>query len=160
VLVLSLTIVAAIVVCALFVPTLLFKLAGRGSDDSKREAGAQIEKHVDTFATAVVGSSTDPAGPSATDLNELASHASLRYATERSGGALVALWVDGRDRAGGLFGTFDVHECYTISLHGLGTAGAGSQVTHLPDCKAVLDRLAAQQPTLHPSAGPSPSPSR
>jgi hypothetical protein len=153
ILVVSLAIVIAGAV--LLLPTLLLQLTGPSSDKAERDARAEIDQQVHTYATRVVGDSTSPAGPSTVDLNEFAGRASLDYTADRSEGALVALWVDGRARASGAFGAHDVNECYTIRLHGLGTAGAGSQVTHLPDCRAVSDRIAAEKRTAHPTSSPS-----
>jgi hypothetical protein len=147
-----LSLLVVVVAAALFLPTLLFKLAGRGSDDSERQARTEIQQHVDAYAPRVVAASTGPAGPSTADLHKLALDASLVYAPERSSDALTTLWVAASAPAGGLFGPHQVLECYTITFHALGTADAASQITHLPNCKPVTDRIAATQANPRPTA--------
>jgi len=141
---------ALVVAGILFVPTLLFRPAARQSEQGEREARVLIARRIDTYAAQVVSHSAGPHGPPPAELAEFGRQGSLLYATERSGDDLTALWVTADAQVGGLFGPYAVYECYTIGLHDLGTASAGSQVTHLPDCKAVNARLTAQMPTPRP----------
>jgi hypothetical protein len=142
---------ALIVAGLLFLPTLLLQPSKHESDESQRRARALIAQRIDKYATQVVSESTTPAGPSPVDLANLGDQASLMYTADRSGSALTALWVMASAGAGGLFGSYDVDECYTVSFHNLGTPAAGSQITHLPDCGTVLTRLKAQPWTPRPT---------
>jgi hypothetical protein len=138
----------------LFLPTLLTGPSQRQSEKDEREARAQMAQRIDTYAGQVVAHSVGPGGPSTGDLTKYGEPASLRYAPERAGDALTALWVMARAEIGGLLGPYVIYECYTINLHDLGTPTAGSQVTHLPDCTAVNSRFNALTPTPTISSGP------
>jgi hypothetical protein len=140
-----------IVAGILFLPTLLLRPAQRQSEKGEREARALIARRIDTYAAQVLSHSTGPDGPPPAELAELGDQASLFYATERSGDTLTTLWVIARAQTGGVLGPYVVYECYTIGLHDLGTAGAGSQVTHLPDCNGVNARIKARMPTPSPT---------
>jgi hypothetical protein len=149
--VLVLSLVVASVVVVAYLPTLLFKFASRDSDKAARQARAGIEQHVDAYAARVVAASPTPAGPTAADLREPSYRGSLAYVPERSGAALTALWVEASDRTGGLFGAYDIRECYTITFRDLGTASATFQVTHLPDCRGVDARIMAERASARPT---------
>lgn len=132
-----------IVAAVLLLPKLLF---GQ-SADSERDAREQIKRRVETFAAQVVAQSTDPAGPALGELAKPVDRVTLRYAADRSTTALTAVWVEGSARAGGAFGPYEISECYALAFHDLGKPGAGSQTTHLTDCRDVTARLGAATPS-------------
>lgn len=138
-----------------FLPTVVVLLSGHQADKEKRAGQVLVAQRIDSYAAQVVAQSTGPAGPNPTELATLGDpdghETSVQYAADRSGGALIALWVLGQTQAGNGFGPYNVIECYTINFHDLGTPGATSQVTHLPDCRTVIARLRAQPATPRPS---------